>query len=448
LKGSPVEKLLSQTHEAALSHFWVYFAVRPQPVRWQYVRIHNETMQLEYVTVSEYLRFKEALVRPDGLEDTWALEIDLGPFERTFPRLQESRSIGRGVEFLNRRLCSQLFHELRRGDKRLLDFLRLHQCQGVQLMLNDRIHTVEELRAALRRADDYLASQPADAAWKRVQHDMQILGFETGWGKTVARMRETLSLLSDILEAPEPGSLERFLGCIPMIFSVVILSPHGYFGQANVLGLPDTGGQVVYILDQVRALESEMQTRLEEQGLEIPPRILVVTRFIPEAGDTSCNQREESILGTKNARILRVPFRDDRGATLNHWVSRFEIYPYLEQFALDVKREVLAELGGRPDLIIGNYTDGNLVATLLARSLNVTQCNIAHALEKNKYPLSELLWKEYEAQYHFSCQYTADLIAMNSADFIITSTYQEIAGTVDSVGQYESYSSFTMPGLY
>jgi sucrose synthase len=29
-----------------------------------------------------------------------------------------------------------------------------------------------------------------------------------------------------------------------MVFNVVILSPHGYFGQANVLGMPDTGGQV------------------------------------------------------------------------------------------------------------------------------------------------------------------------------------------------------------
>ena len=43
-----------------------------------------------------------------------------------------------------------------------------------------------------------------------------------------------------------------------MIFNVVILSPHGYFGQSGVLGMPDTGGQVVYILDQVRALEHEM----------------------------------------------------------------------------------------------------------------------------------------------------------------------------------------------
>jgi sucrose synthase len=37
---------------------------------------------------------------------------------------------------------------------------------------------------------------------------------------------------------------------------------------------------------------------------------------------------------------------------------------------------------------------------------------------------------------------------MNSADFIITSTYQEIAGTEDNPGQYESYMTFTMPNLY
>ncbi len=30
--------------------------------------------------------------------------------------------------------------------------------------------------------------------------------------------------------------------------------------------------------------------------------------------------------------------------------------------------------------------------------------------------------------YHFSCQFLADLISMNHADFILTSTYQEIAG--------------------
>ena len=56
------------------------------------------------------------------------------------------------------------------------------------------------------------------------------------------------------------------------------------------------------------------------------------------------------------------------------------------------------------------------------------QCNIAHTLEKTKYPDSDIYWKEFEEKYHFSCQFTADIIAMNHADFIVTSTYQEIAG--------------------
>lgn len=72
------------------------------------------------------------------------------------------------------------------------------------------------------------------------------MGFEKGWGDNVQRVAQTMHLLQDILQAPDASTLEAFLGRIPMVFNVVILSPHGYFGQANVLGLPDTGGQVLY----------------------------------------------------------------------------------------------------------------------------------------------------------------------------------------------------------
>jgi sucrose synthase len=56
------------------------------------------------------------------------------------------------------------------------------------------------------------------------------------------------------------------------------------------------------------------------------------------------------------------------------------------------------------------------------------QGTIAHALEKTKYEDSDVKWRELDQKYHFSCQFTADMIAMNTTDFIITSTYQEIAG--------------------
>lgn len=57
-----------------------------------------------------------------------------------------------------------------------------------------------------------------------------------------------------------------------------------------------------------------------------------VTRLIPDAKGTKCNQELEEIIGTKYSYILRVPFKTENGV-LNQWVSRFDIYPYLEKFA-------------------------------------------------------------------------------------------------------------------
>ena len=449
LRASGLARVIHSTQEAVIVAPWIYLAARPQLARWSYLRVHLDTLEAGEVPVSVFLAFKEGpVLRANGRDGAWTLEFDIEPFNREFRRMQETRSIGRGVEFLNRRLSSQLFDGLGRGDKRLLGFLREHTCQGQQLMLNERAQDVAGLRDAIRAAEDLLARESPSTSWEDVRGALRELGFEPGWGANVERIRETLRLLLDTLEAPDPVTLEQFLGRIPMIFSLVILSPHGYFGQKDVLGRPDTGGQVVYILDQVRALEREMRRRIAESGLTLEPAILVVSRLIPESDGTTCDQPIEAIEGTEHARILRVPFRRPDGEIVPHWISRFEVWPYLEQFAKDVEAEVLRELRARPDLIVGNYSDGNLVATLLSQSLRVTQCNIAHALEKTKYLYSALYWKENEAQYHFGCQFTADLIAMNAADFIITSTYQEIAGTGDSIGQYESYNSFTMPDLY
>ena len=448
LAGSVLGEAIELTQEAAIQVPWVYLAVRQDVGRWTFFRIHAETLQLEWISVARYLAFKESLIENDGHMDGWPVEIDFGPFSRDLPRLREVHSIGRGLEFLNRQLSGQLLAQADVGLKRLVSFLSLHTINGRQLMLNPQFDDPEAVRRALREAQVVLKKQQPDTQWPKVEPDLLGLGFEPGWGRTVTRIGETLQLLQDLLEAPGPRLLESFLARIPMIFNVAIMSPHGYFAQSDVMGLPDTGGQVVYILDQVRALEHEMRGRLYEQGVEYEPQILVVTRLIPESGNTTCNQRLEPISGTENARIIRVPFRTQSGEVIPQWISRFEVWPYLERFALEAQREIVAELTTKPDLVIGNYSDGNLVASIVGERLGVTKCTIAHALEKTKYLLSDLYWNDNEEHYHFSCQFTADLIAMNAADFIVTSTYQEIAGTPESVGQYESYHSYTLPGLY
>lgn len=447
LAESPVAQIFQATQEAVIDADWIYLALRIRVGRWGYLRLNSNLMTVQEIPVNEFLHIKERLVEKQDSTDH-ILEIDLEPFLRGFPKMREARSIGRGVDFLNRRLSSQLFSESSQGNQLLLDFLRVHRYQQQTLMLNETVDDIKKLRAALRQAGERLLSVPANTPWKKLAPDLRAMGFEPGWGKDAEHVRAYMELLLDILEAPSPSGLENFLQNIPMIFSIAILSPHGWFGQSDVLGRPDTGGQVVYILDQVRALEKAMYSSLLEQGLDIDPRIVVVTRLIPDADGTTCNQRIEPIEGTRNAIILRVPFLNTHGQVLPQWISRFEIWPYLERFSHDAEREILAELGDQPDFIIGNYSDGNLVASLLSQRLGVTQCNIAHALEKTKYLYSDLYWRENEEHYHFSCQFTADLIAMNTADFIITSTYQEIAGTNDSVGQYEAHGAYTMPGLY
>ena len=70
-----------------------------------------------------------------------------------------------------------------------------------------------------------------------------------------------------------------------------------------------------------------MHKRIAQQGLEIVPQILIVTRLIPDSKGTSCNQRLEKINGTTNAQILRVPFRQENGEVLQQWVSRSAVPP-------------------------------------------------------------------------------------------------------------------------
>ncbi|EOA33590.1 hypothetical protein CARUB_v10019738mg [Capsella rubella] len=437
--------ILTCTQEAAVVPPFVALAARPNPGFWEYVKVNSEDLTVDEITATDYLKLKESVFDESWSKDENALEIDFGAIDFTTPGLSLSSSIGKGADYISKFISSKLGGKSDRLDPLLTYLLHLNH-HGENLMINDDLNTVAKLQKSLMLAVIVVSTYPKHTLYETFAQRLKEMGFEKGWGETAERVKETMVMLSEVLEAPDNVKLDLLFSRLPTVFNVVIFSVHGYFGQQDVLGLPDTGGQVVYILDQVRALEEELLIRINQQGLGFKPQILVVTRLIPEARGTKCDQELEAIEGTKHSHILRVPFVTDKGI-LRQWVSRFDIYPYLERFTQDATSKILQRLDCKPDLIIGNYTDGNLVASLMATKLGVTQGTIAHALEKTKYEDSDAKWKELDPKYHFSCQFTADLIAMNATDFIITSTYQEIAGSKDRPGQYESHTAFTMPGL-
>ena len=72
---------------------------------------------------------------------------------------------------------------------------------------------------------------------------------------------------------------------------------------------------------------------------------LQITRLIPDAKGTKCNQEIEPVIGTTYSKIVRVPFKTENG-TLHRWVSRFDIYPYLEKFAQVGSKHYLDQVYG------------------------------------------------------------------------------------------------------
>ncbi|GAA0155509.1 hypothetical protein LIER_13220 [Lithospermum erythrorhizon] len=440
-ESGALENVLKSSQEAIVVPPEIGLGVRIRPGVWNYILLNVEELSVAELSSKEYLQLKEKVV--DGCKNDF--EVDFEPFKTTSHQ-STSKAIGNGIDFMNRFLASKMFNEKEIVQK-LLDFLRQHNYNGKSLMLRESIKDLEMLKSALKKAEEYVLALNPETPYSDFETKFEEIGLERGWGDNAGRVLEMINLLLLLLEAPDAKAVETFLGKIPVVFNAVILTPHGYFAQDYVLGYPDTGGQVVYILDQVPAMEKEMLQRLKQQGLDIIPRILIITRLLPDATGTTCNQRVEKVYGAEHAYILRVPFRTENGI-VRKWISRFEVWPYMETFTEDVAAEITKELQGKPDLIIGNYSEGNLAASLLAQKFGAVQGTIAHALEKTKYPSSDLYWKKFDDKYHFSSQFSADLYAMNHTDFIITSTFQEIAGNKKTVGQYESHTSFTMPGLY
>ncbi len=449
-QSSHLSKLIYYVQEIIIEEGSLCVLLRPKIATMEIVRVGDD-LTLEPMTVQELLDVRDRFVNHFHPQEGDILELDFGPFYDYSPSIRDPKNIGKGVQFLNRYMSSKLFQDSKQWQETLFDFLRIHRYNGVQLLINDRIKTQEQLSEQVKKALTFVSELSEDEPYERFRFVLQMMGLDAGWGNTAARVHETLGILDELIDSPDPQALEAFISRIPMIFKIVLVSPHGWFGQEGVLGRPDTGGQVVYVLDQAKNLEKQLQEDIHLAGLDIldaKPKVIILTRLIPNSDGTRCNERLEKVHGTENAWILRVPFREFNPKLTQNWISRFEIWPYLETYAIDAEKELLAEFQGKPDLIIGNYSDGNLVAFLLSRKLKVTQCNIAHALEKSKYLFSNLYWQESEEKYHFAMQFTADIIAMNAANCIVSSTYQEIVGKPDSVGQYESYNCFTMPDLY
>jgi sucrose-phosphate synthase len=205
---------------------------------------------------------------------------------------------------------------------------------------------------------------------------------------------------------------------------ILSLSVHGLVRGTDIeLGRDaDTGGQVLYVLDQARTLAQKPEVGLVE----------VVTRLVTDkrVDEGYAEPREE--IGEK-ARIVRLPFGPRR------YLHKESLWPYLPSMVDQIMRLVRAR-GRAPDVIHGHYADAGLVGAQVAKILGIPFLFTGHSLGRVK----EALFLEQgtspdtlEERYRFTQRIEAEEGALETAALVITSTRQEVRE------QYQLYDHYT-----
>ena len=85
---SPLARAISKAQEAAIDEEYFCLAIRPKVANWLYFRFCYATGELKELSVSDFLAFKEK--QAQGNIQQPVLEFDLQPFERNFPKMNQS----------------------------------------------------------------------------------------------------------------------------------------------------------------------------------------------------------------------------------------------------------------------------------------------------------------------------------------------------------------------
>ncbi|KAG2668247.1 hypothetical protein I3760_15G151400 [Carya illinoinensis] len=154
--------------------------------------------------------------------------------------LDSGNLLRNGFSFISKFMTSRL-HGNSKSAKPLLKHLQALYYKAEDLMMNGTLDTVTKLQSALIV---FVSTIPKEIPFLNFEQRFKEWGFERGWGNTAESVQENVRMLSEVLQAPEPAKLELLFSRLPDIFCIVIISPHGYFGQLDVLGLPDTCSHV------------------------------------------------------------------------------------------------------------------------------------------------------------------------------------------------------------
>lgn len=201
-----------------------------------------------------------------------------------------------------------------------------------------------------------------------------------------------------------------------------MLSLHGYVAAEPELGKPDTGGQVVYVL--------ELAKRFSRLGRRVD---LVTRRFEDQPEVDEVNE---------NFRVWRIPFGG------SEFIRKEEMHDHLEDFVtnfLSASRNRSTQY----DVVYSHYWDAGRAGQKIAEELGIPHVHTPHSLGwwKQATMGEEMTAEEMEETYRFEERIRTEFLVYQTCDHVIATTEPQTELLQEHYDVLERHITVIPPGM-
>jgi mannosylfructose-phosphate synthase len=202
--------------------------------------------------------------------------------------------------------------------------------------------------------------------------------------------------------------------------SILMLSTHGYVGAEPELGKPDTGGQVVFVL--------ELAKRFSRLGYRVD---VVTRRFETQPKFDPIN---------KNLRVWRIPFGGKQ------FIRKEDMHGHIG----DLVTNFLAEVHKRKlryDVVSSHYWDAGWAGQRIAEELRIPHVHTPHSLGWWKRKGMKGSRDDLEKTYRFEERIEKEFLVYRNCDHIVATTHQQVDILNDAYGMPVEHITVIPPGM-
>lgn len=201
-----------------------------------------------------------------------------------------------------------------------------------------------------------------------------------------------------------------------------MISLHGYVSAEPELGKPDTGGQVVYVL--------EMAKRFSRLGRRVD---LITRRFE--------NQPEFDEIND-NLRVWRIPFGG------SDFIRKEDMHDYIGDFVTNLLAAVTAR-NILYDIVNSHYWDAGSAGQKIAEELGIPHVHTPHSLGwwKQNNMGTDMSPEEMEASYRFEERIRKEFLVYQMCDHVIATTEPQAELLLSEYDLLEKHLTVIPPGI-